>query len=218
MYKSTKAQQQASLRLTSRFTHAIDYARHVHIGYRKKTEVPYIAHLLGVASLVMGETGHVPFRVTEDMAIAALLHDAVEDEGGLDRLRDIESNFGNEVAKIVEGCSDSLAEDSGKKAEWEPRKKQYLEKLRSEPESTLLVSAADKLHNVRAMVEDFRSEGAKFWERFKRGTEPQLWYYKEVLKVYQKRCPDWRIVGEVGRAIDQLAQLSSSGLSKPPTR
>ena len=81
-----------------------------------------MAHLLGVASLVMGESGHVPFPVTEDMVIGALLHDAVEDEGGLPRLRDIEANFGKEVAKIVEGCTDSFEEDSGEKQEWEERK------------------------------------------------------------------------------------------------
>src|ERR1700756_1746310 len=89
--------------LTPRFTQAVDYARQVHVSLRKGTQVPYMAHLLGVASLVLGETGHVPFPVTEDMAIAALLHDAVEDEGGLPRLRDIEAKFGDKVAKIVEG-------------------------------------------------------------------------------------------------------------------
>jgi (p)ppGpp synthase/HD superfamily hydrolase len=87
----------------------------VHVNYRKGTIVPYMTHLMGVASLVMGESGHVDFPVTEDMVIGALLHDAVEDEGGLPRLRDIEANFGKEVAKIVEGCTDSFEEDSGKK-------------------------------------------------------------------------------------------------------
>src|ERR1039458_7305689 len=95
------------LHLTARFTRAIDYARHVHVSCRKATRVPYMAHLIGVASLVMGESGYVNFPVTEDMVIGALLHDAVEDEGGLPRLRDIEANFGKEVAKIVEGCTDT---------------------------------------------------------------------------------------------------------------
>ena len=110
------------LHLTARFTRAIDYARQVHVNYRKGTSVPYMAHLIGVASLVMGESGHVHFPVTEDMVIGALLHDAVEDEGGLPRLRDIEANFGPEVAKIVEGCTDSFEEDSSNKLEWEVRK------------------------------------------------------------------------------------------------
>jgi (p)ppGpp synthase/HD superfamily hydrolase len=105
------------VQLTPRFTLAVDYTRQVHVSLRKGTQVPYMAHLLGVASLVLGETGHVPFPVTEDMAIAALLHDAVEDEGGLPRLRDIEAKFGNKVAKIVEGCTDSFEQDANKKVE-----------------------------------------------------------------------------------------------------
>src|SRR5215469_2435985 len=142
------------LYMTYRFTRAVEYARNIHVGTRKKTEVPYLAHLLGVASLVMGEAGHVP--VTEDMAIAALLHDAVEDAGGMPRLRDIEANFGAEVARIVEGCSDSFEEDSSKKELWEQRKRDYIERLKAEREDTLLVSAADKLYNVRAILEDHR--------------------------------------------------------------
>jgi len=109
--------------LTPHFTEAIDYARQVHVGFRKGTQVPYMAHLLGVASLVLGETGHVPpITVTEEMVIAALLHDAVEDEGGLPRLHDIEANFGPAVAKIVAGCSDSFEEDPSRKQEWQVRK------------------------------------------------------------------------------------------------
>ena len=131
--------------LTPRFTRAVDYAREIHVGTRKGTGVPYMAHLLGVASLVLGESGHVPFPVTEDLAIAALLHDAVEDEGGLRRLRDIEEQFGREVAKIVEGCTDSFEEDASKKQGWEERKTSYIKRLGNEPQGTLLVSAADKV-------------------------------------------------------------------------
>jgi (p)ppGpp synthase/HD superfamily hydrolase len=203
-----KQEPSATLHLTSRFTSAVDYARQVHVGRRKGTEMPYMAHLLGVASLVMGEVGHVPFPVTEDMVIAALLHDAVEDEGGWPRLHDIEANFGKEVARIVEGCSDSFEEDSNKKKEWEQRKKDYIERLKTEPEGTLLVSAADKLYNIRAMVEDYRSDGTKVWERFNRGPQQQLWYYSELLKVFQKRCPDWRIVNEIAQAVAELAQVA----------
>ncbi len=154
------------VQLTPRFTQAVDYARQVHVGLRKGTQVPYMAHLLGVASLVLGETGHVPFLVTEDIVIAALLHDAVEDEGGLPRLRDIEAKFGNKVAKIVEGCTDSF-EDADKNQEFEVWKSSYIERLRSESPETLLVSVADKLYNARTILEDYRQIGSEVWSRFK---------------------------------------------------
>lgn len=197
------------LHLTARFTSAIDYARHVHVNYRKGTSVPYMAHLLGVASLVMGESGHVPFAVTEDMVIGALLHDAVEDEGGLPRLYDIEANFGKEVAKIVEGCTDSFEEDSNKKQEWELRKTSYIERLRKESQGTLLVSAADKLYNARAIIEDYGEIGAEVWKRFKRGREQQLWYFDELLKIYEARCPNWRIVTELKSVVSELRRVSA---------
>jgi (p)ppGpp synthase/HD superfamily hydrolase len=197
------------LHLTDRFTRAIDYARQVHVSYRKGTTVPYMSHLLGVASLVMGESGHVHFPVTEEMVIGALLHDAVEDEGGWPRLRDIEANFGKEVAKIVEGCTDSFEEDSSKKLPWEDRKKSYIDRLRKEPEGTLLVSAADKLYNARAVLEDYREIGAAIWSRFKRGRKEQLWYFVELIKIYEQRCPNWRIVSELKRVVGELDQLSA---------
>ena len=202
--------------LTPRFTQAVDYARQVHIGKRKGTQVPYMAHLLGVASLVMGENGHVPFAVTEDMAIAALLHDAVEDEGGLPRLRDIEAKFGKEVGDIVKGCTDSFEADSDKKQEWALRKASYIKRLheeRDESEGTLLVSAADKLYNARAILEDYRDIGAEVWKRFKRGREQQLWYFDELIKVYQQRCPNWRIIEELKRVVAELTAISANEAS-----
>ena len=140
------------MQLTPRFTQAVDYARQVHVSLRKGTQVPYMAHVLGVASLMLGETGHVPFPVTEDMAIAALLHDAVEDEGGLPRLRDIEAKFVNNVAKIVEGCTDSFEEDANKKLEWEQRKSSYIERLWNEPPETLLSESSPVLAFTRENV------------------------------------------------------------------
>jgi hypothetical protein len=111
---------------------------------------------------------------------------------------------------MVEGCSDSLEEDSAKKNPWEDRKRGYIERLKTELEDTLVVSAADKLYNVRAILEDFRSEGTEVWKRFNRGPEQQLWYYSEILKVFQKRCPNWRIVSELARAVAELSQIASS--------
>src|SRR5580765_6448251 len=198
------------IQLTHRFTEAVDYTRHVHVELRKGTQAPYMAHLLGVASLVLGETGYIgPHMVTEDMVIAALLHDAVEDEGGLPRLRDIEEKFGKEVAKIVEGCSDSFEQDPNKKQVWEVRKASYIERLRNEPTATLLISIADKLYNARAILEEYRLLGVEVWTRFKRGRKHQLWYFDELIKVYDERCPNWRIVEELKRTVKELAQLSA---------
>jgi (p)ppGpp synthase/HD superfamily hydrolase len=179
--KSKSKNATGQLHLTSRFTGAIEYARIIHIERRKGTDVPFMAHLLGVASLVMGEAGHVGFPVTEDMVIAALLHDAAEDQGGEMRLKDIEYNFGSNVARMVEGLSDSLAEDPNQKRPWPERKKAYIRRLRKEPADVRLVSAADKLYNARAILEDYREIGPRVWERFKRGREDQIWYLDECM-------------------------------------
>ena len=191
------------LHLTARFTRAADYARSIHIERRKGTGIPYMSHLLGVASLVMGEAGHGGLTVTEDMVIAALLHDAAEDHGGLRRLEDIEANFGANVARMVEGLSDTLAEDSNHKEEWEVRKQRYLDRLRNEPEDVRLISAADKLYNARAVLADYREIGGKVWERFKRGRKEQMWYFKSLIEVF-KSFEGNRIVGELDRVVAEL--------------
>jgi (p)ppGpp synthase/HD superfamily hydrolase len=198
----------AHLCLTSRFTSAIDYARHLHIERRKGTEIPYMAHLLGVASLVMGEAGHVGFPVTEDMVIAALLHDAVEDHGGAPRLEDIRQNFGSNVAGLVVGLSDSLVEDSSHKESWDDRKKGYIERLRGEPPDVQLISAADKLYNARAILEDYRAIGAKIWERFKRSRKDQLRYFASLLDVYKSKGNN-RIVDELESVLNELTRISA---------
>lgn len=211
--KPMNANDDRALTLTPRFTQAIEYAREIHTGHRKGTEVPYMAHLLGVVSLVMGEAGHVPFAVTEDIVIAALLHDTVEDEGGLPRLRDIEAKFGKEVAKIVEGCTDSFEVDPSKKQDWETRKTTYIKRLRDdrdESEGTLLVSVADKLYNARSILEDYRQIGAEVWKRFKRGRKEQLWYFDQLIGVCDERCPKWWIVEELKRVVAELARISDA--------
>src|SRR5579872_5098398 len=183
------------LHLTDRFTRAVDYARILHIERRKATKIPFMAHLMGVASLVMGESGYVLFAVNEDMVIAAILHDAVEDHGGMTRLEDIRCNFGPEVAHMVEGLSDSFEEDSNAKKSWEERKRGYLERLRAEAAEVQLISAADKLYNARTVLDEHRAIGAEVWERFKRGRDLQLWYFHELLKVFKSAGTN-RIVDE----------------------
>jgi (p)ppGpp synthase/HD superfamily hydrolase len=195
---------QADLLLTERFTNAVDYARRLHTEFRKGTRIPYLAHLLGAASLVLSETGRkVP--VTEDMVIAALLHDTVEDHGGLPRLHDVEKEFGPNVARMVAALSDTFAADHDKKEGWEERKNAYLARLLHEPLDVLVISVADKLYNAKAILDDLRDPaiGPLVWERFKRGPEQQLWYFHSLLEIFEKRL-DSRLVGELGRVVAQL--------------
>ena len=204
----TNRNHSSQLHLGSKFTSAVDYARILHIERRKGTDIPYMAHLLGVASLVMGEAGHVPFPVTEDMVIAAILHDAAEDHGGAARLKDIEHNFGSNVARMVDGLSDSLSGDSTNKQPWLERKQNYIRRLREEPADIQLISAADKLYNAKAILDDYRKIGPQIWARFKRGRNDQLWYFEELLKVF-KEAGSNRIVEELERVVNQLKEISA---------
>ena len=202
----------ANLLLSFRFTQAVDYARHLHIETRKATNIPYMAHLLGVASLVMGENGHAPIPVTEDMVIAAILHDAVEDHGGMPRLHDIEHNFGAEVARLVKGLTDSFAEDPSEKVRWEERKRAYVERLGREPLDVQLISAADKLYNARTILSDYRDIGNRVFDRFKRGGDEQLWYFGELLRVFREH-PTNRIVDEFERVVKELKEKIANDAS-----
>jgi (p)ppGpp synthase/HD superfamily hydrolase len=192
------------LLLTERFTKAVDYARRLHTEFRKGTRIPYLAHLLGVASLVLSEAdGKVP--ITEDMVIAAILHDTAEDHGGKQRLDDVEKVFGPNVARMVEGLSDTLAADHDQKEGWEERKSAYLARLLDEPLDVLVISVADKLYNAKAVLDDLRDPmiGGKVWERFKRGREQQLWYFDSLLEIFKARLES-RLVGELGRIVAEL--------------
>jgi (p)ppGpp synthase/HD superfamily hydrolase len=201
-------QHDAHLFLTSWFTTAVDYARHLHIETRKGSNIPSMAHLLGVASLVMGENGHAPIPVTEDMVIAAILHDAVEDHGGTPRLLDIEHNFGRKVARMVKGLSDCFDKDTDKKHSWKKRKTEYIERLAKEPLDVQLISAADKLYNARTILRDYRDIGAKVWERFNRGRDEQIWYFRELLGVF-KAQPTNRIVEELEQVVGELERVTA---------
>ena len=196
------------LHLGDRFSRAIDYARILHIERRKGSDIPSMAHLLGVASLVMGEAGHSQVPVTEDMVIAAILHDAVEDHGGTPRLEDIAYSFGANVARMVEGLSDTLAEDSNQKEPWEQRKESYLDRLRREPGDVQLISAADKLYNARTILDDYRKIGPEVWKRFKRGRDLQIWYFKSLVEIF-KASGSNRIVEELERVVAALTRVSA---------
>jgi len=162
-----------------RFQSALIYAVEIHADQkRKSTEIPYISHLLAVASLVMEAGGN------EDEVIGALLHDAAEDQGGLKRLVDIRRRFGENVADIVEGCTDGMPDETGEKAPWKERKLAYIEHLKTASRSVRLVSNADKLHNAIAIERDLSAIGIRVFDRFNQSSEETLWYYRELSKEF----------------------------------
>ncbi|WP_416830845.1 MAG: HD domain-containing protein [Erythrobacter sp.] len=167
--------------LTERFDDALAYASRIHrLQKRKGSEIPYVSHLLGVAAIAI-ENG-----CDEDQAIAALLHDAVEDQGGLKRLEDIRHRFGDRVARIVEHCTDSHTEP---KPAWRARKEAYIASLDAKPADSLAVSIADKTHNASAINTDIRAVGETVWERFTGGKEGSLWYYRALADTFALLLP-----------------------------
>lgn len=189
--------------LTERFLAAIALAAHIHAGRRLGTEIPYMAHLLVVSGLVLEDGG------SENDAIAAMLHDAVEDGGGRPLLERIQHEFGQPVAAIVAACSDTL--DASDTRSWRERKESYLAHLPSVTDDAVLrVVLADKVHNARSIVRDYRADGHLLWERFTNKTaEDQLWYYSELLGFFSARRAG-PLVEDLRRAVAELAQLISA--------
>jgi len=196
-----------SVKLGPRFVHAFEFAAQKHAGQvRKATTVPYLAHVMGVASLVLEYGGD------EDLAIAALLHDVVEDCGGAPVLKEIRRRFGPRVAKIVDGCTDS---DTIPKPPWLERKQCYIRHLRKADAETRLVSAADKLYNVRSISSAYREVGNAVWERFSGRREGTLWYYRALLNEFQRRGPN-RLLADLKLAVDELETLAGAENVKSP--
>jgi (p)ppGpp synthase/HD superfamily hydrolase len=163
--------------LSDRFTQAFILASELHATQlRKSTTTPYISHLLGVASLVLEHGGN------ENEAIAALLHDAVEDQGGMETLERIQGQFGEHVAAIVQACTDT---QQIPRPPWKVRKEIYLQHLHHASASVRLVSAADKLHNARTILSDLHIHGNALWTRFSGGREGLLWYYRSLVNTFQ---------------------------------
>ena len=184
---------------TKRFEEALGYAARVHRGQKRKgTSIPYVTHLLAVAAVV-GENGG-----TEDEMIAALLHDAPEDQGGRECLEDIRKRFGDQVADIVEGCTDSFEKE---KPEWRGRKKKYMAHLRDAPESVRLVSASDKLSNARSILADLRDLGDALWGRFNGGKEGTLWYYRSLVDAFRAAGSN-RVVEEFDRVVCEIGRVA----------
>ena len=184
-----------------KFGEALSYAARVHRDQRRKgTQVPYVTHLLAVAAIV-GENGG-----TENQVVAALLHDAPEDQGGEKRLEDIREKFGDEVADIVAGNTDTFEDP---KPPWRERKERYVARIAHEPESVRLVSAADKLHNARSMLADLRSSGDDHWQRFNGGKEGTLWYYRALVEAFEAAGSN-PVVEELDRVVAEMERLSDT--------
>ena len=183
--------------LTARFSEALMLAAALHRGQsRKGGDIPYVSHLLAVCSIVLDHGGD------EDEAIAALLHDGPEDQGGVATLETIGHLFGERVQTIVAACSDTFETP---KPPWLERKRAYLQHLAGEetPRSAVLVSAADKLHNLTTTIDDLEAFGVSFWDRFNSTAEQQLWYYRSLAEVFRARLGG-RLAEAVAAQVDRL--------------
>ncbi|MEP0746207.1 HD domain-containing protein [Trichocoleus sp. ST-U2] len=181
--------------LSQRFTDALTFATALHANQiRKGSGVPYISHLLGVTSIAL-EHG-----ANEDEAIAALLHDAIEDQGGAATREEIRRRFGDTVTEIVNGCTDA---DTTPKPPWQERKEAYIAHIPTASTSVRLVSAADKLHNARSILTDYHIVGEAIWERFQAGKQGTLWYYRSLVGAFRKAGSS-PLIDELERVVSEL--------------
>jgi len=182
-----------------RFCEAFSYAAALHAEQRRKVSgEPYLAHLLAVAAIVMEHGGD------EDEAVAALLHDAIEDQGGRATRDEIARRFGPAVVAIVEGCTDA---DTMPKPPWRRRKEAYIARLRAAPAAVRRVSAADKLHNVRSILREYRARGDSLWDHFHGGREGTRWYYRTVVEAL--KCVETNpLTEELDRSVAEMEQLT----------
>ena len=188
------------MKLSPKFEEALVFANQMHQGQlRKNTLSPYIGHLLGVTAIAM------EYGANETEAIAALLHDVVEDCGGAERQREIEEKFGREVGEIVAGCTDT---DETPKPPWRERKEKYIAHLKSASASTRLVSAADKLYNTQSVLRILREKGDDVWDRFKGGKEGTLWYYRSLVEAFRDHGRS-ALVEELDRVVSEIERIAS---------
>ncbi len=196
--------------LTAQFEKALTLATRLHATQtRKGSDIPYIAHLLGVASIALDHGAN------EDEAIAALLHDAVEDQGGEKTLNHIRRRFGSTVANIVWGCSDT---DEIPKPPWRKRKEAYIAHIYSASPSIQLVSASDKLHNARAILSDYRWVGDQLWDRFTGGKDGTLWYYRALVEAFRTSGTSPQLVADLDLVVSDIERLASKRVMHFPFR
>ncbi|MEQ9237715.1 HD domain-containing protein [Coleofasciculus sp. E2-BRE-01] len=186
------------MKLSQRFTDALTFATELHANQtRKGNGVPYIAHLLAVSSIAL------EYGANEEEAIAALLHDAIEDQGGAATREEIRRRFGDTITEIVDGCTDA---DTTPKPPWRQRKEAYIAHIPTASASVRLVSAADKLHNAWSILKDYRILGDNLWQRFHGGKEGTLWYYRSLIEAFRTQG-SMPIVDELDRVVSELESL-----------
>jgi (p)ppGpp synthase/HD superfamily hydrolase len=187
--------------VTEKIAKALVLAVEAHDGQKRKgTDIPYIAHPMGVASIALDH------GADEEQAMAALLHDAVED-GGSHYAQRIREQFGDRVADIVDGCTDGVADANGKKEAWKPRKERYISHLQNATDDVLLVSGSDKLHNARAIVEDLLQIGPAVFDRFTASKEQTIWYYESLAGVFMRRQTP--MAQALSDTVERMKQLSN---------
>ena len=188
------------MKLSEKFEEALVYATQAHGNQmRKKTGIPFVAHILGVTAIAL------EYGASETEAISALLHDTVEDCGGADRLRDIREKFGDDVAGIVDGCTDTYETP---KPPWLERKRAYIEHLKDSDSSTRLVSASDKLHNTRAILAELRRHGTDVFDRFGGKKDGTLWYYRTLVTAFREHGNHTDLIGELDRVVTEIEKLA----------
>jgi GTP pyrophosphokinase len=189
------------MKLSTRFEKALVFATQLHAGQtRKGTTIPYISHLLAVTAIVLEHGGD------EDEAIAALLHDSIEDQGGASTREEIRRRFGDRVVEIVDGCTDT---DVMPKPPWRVRKEAYITHISVASAPVRLVSAADKLHNARTVLEDYRIVGEALWKRFNGGKEGTLWYYRAAVDALRKSGTS-PLIEELDRVVSEIECLAEN--------
>lgn len=185
---------------TERLAKALALAIEAHDGQKRKgTDIPYISHPMAVAAIAL------EYGADEEQAMAALLHDAVED-GGAPFAHRIRTQFGDRVADIVVGCTDGVPDASGQKEDWKPRKTRYLDHLQHASVDVLLVSGSDKLHNARAIVSDLRGIGKAVFDRFAASQADTLWYYDELAKIHTAK--DTSVAQALSQTVGRMKELA----------
>ncbi|SDE48079.1 HD domain-containing protein [Ruegeria marina] len=192
--------------LGKKFDEALILASELHRQQtRKQTPIPYIAHLMAVAGIVMEAYAYHQFDNIEDIAIGALLHDAIEDQGHLINLEEIRQRFGDTVHDIVEDCSDAIIEEEGQeKAPWRERKETYIAHVRHKPIETQLVSCADKLHNARSILFDYDKIGSAIWDRFNPTKDDTLWYYESLAAAFTEAWPENPLLPDFRATVERM--------------